>query len=322
MTVLLVISAFFSVRLGTRDSSFSELLSALFYPDQMDSFTAAVIQKRLPRTVFSILAGGGLAVSGALVQSVTRNPIADPGILGINMGASLAVVIGISFFGLSSYMSYIVFGLLGAFMTALLVYRIGSIGVSGATPVKLALAGMVISIAFSSFINCLVLPQQHVMDQFRFWQVGGVGRATFPAIVSLLPFLVAGFLLALFLASSLNILELGDQIAESLGVSIQTIRLLSAVASVLLCGSITAIGGPISFVGLIIPHLIRMIFDVDMLFLIPTSALSGGVLLTWCDILGRIIAPPSEIEVGILTAIIGAPLLIFFTLRNDGGRKK
>ncbi|MDU2131082.1 MAG: iron ABC transporter permease [Finegoldia magna] len=326
LSILLLLVVFIlSLRFGSRDSSFSDLLSAFFggvFPrmsGKANEFTLLVIKERMPRTVFSLLAGASLGISGLLMQTVTKNPIADPGIMGVNMGASFAVVIGMVFFNMKTSFDFIIFALVGAFLTSAFVYMVASIGPSGPGPIKLALAGSATALALSSLVSMLILPNNNVMDQFRFWQVGSVGRAEWDGIMGLLPFLLVGWILAFYLSSSLNVLALGDDIATGLGVKIVRTRFLAALAASILCGSVTAIGGPIGFIGLMVPHLVQILIGPDIRWSMPISALFGAILLTASDVLGRVIARPAEVEVGIVTAIIGAPILIWVSLRIKKG---
>ena len=280
MTVLLCIlsllfCALLSVAYGSKAVSFQTVFRSLFH-FASDSFDASVVQARIPRTVFGILAGAALAVSGSVMQAVTRNPIADPSILGVNTGASLFVVCGIAFFHISSGNQYIWLAFAGASITAVLVYGLASAGHEGATPVKLALAG-----------------------------------AAWSDIRLLLPYFLTGFILCIFLASSLNTLALGDEAATGLGLNVPLIRAVSTVASVLLCASTTALAGPISFIGLMIPHLVRLLLGSDMRRIIPVSAVCGSCLLLIADVLGRVLGRPGELESGIITTLIGAPVFVF-----------
>lgn len=279
------------------------------------SFDSLVVRERIPRTVFSILAGASLGVSGALMQAVTRNPIADPGILGVNTGASLFVVSGIAFFHINTANQYIWFALAGAAVTAAFVYRIGSMGYGGATPIKLALAGAAASAALSSFVSAVILPRADVMDAFRFWQAGSVSGATWEGILSVSPFLAAGFSIGILSASALNALSLGDDVATGLGVNTGLVRITGALAGVLLCGATTALAGPIGFVGLMIPHTMRLVCGPNLRYVIPMSAIGGAILLTVSDIIGRLIGYPGELEAGIVTAFFGAPILILIAMR-------
>ena len=303
--ILLGMCILASLAWGSRYIHFSEVINSLTQSKDM-SFNALVVRERIPRTVFSLIAGASLGVSGALMQSITRNPIADPSILGVNTGASLFVVIGITFFNLSTANGYIWFALVGAAITAICVYGIASIGAGGITPIKLALAGSAVSAILSSLVSLIILPRADVMDAYRFWQVGSLSGA----IKAVLPFLIVGFVISIVSTPALNALSLGDELATGLGVNTGLVRILCAIAGVILCGATTAIAGPIGFVGLMIPHTIRLIFGSDMKNLIPMSAIGGAIILTISDVIGRIIGSPSELEVGIITAFLGAPILI------------
>jgi len=307
--ILLGICVLASLAWGSRYVEFNQVINALRDSNDV-SFNALVVRERIPRTVFSIIAGASLGISGALMQSITRNPIADPSILGVNTGASLFVVAGITFFGINTANEYIWFALVGAGISAVCVYVIASIGSGGITPIKLALAGSAISAILSSLVSLLILPRADVMDAYRFWQVGSVSGATWEGIYSVLPFIVIGLIISIVATPALNALALGDEVATGLGVKTGLVRTICAIAGVTLCGAITAISGPIGFVGLMIPHTIRLIFGSNMKSIVPMSAVGGAILLTVSDIIGRLIGSPSELEVGIITAFLGAPILI------------
>ncbi|MEC9051897.1 MAG: iron ABC transporter permease, partial [Actinomycetota bacterium] len=276
----------------------------------------AAVAKRVPRTLLAMLVGAALAVSGAVMQGVTRNPLADPGILGVTTGAALFVVAGIAFFGLASPTSYIWVAIAGAALAASFVYAVGSLGRGGATPLKLALAGAASSAAFTSLISAILLPRIDVMDSFRFWQIGGVGGAQTEKTLQVLPFLAVGALLSLATARGLNSLALGDDLARGLGEHVGRTRLLAAVGAVTLAGAATAIAGPIGFVGLAVPHLCRLLVGVDHRWLLPFSAVMGAALLTTADVVGRLVARPAEVDVGIVTALLGAPVFIAIVRRQ------
>jgi len=244
------------------------------------------------------------------MQSITRNPIADPSILGVNTGASLFVVIGMAFFNINSANQYIWIALAGAGITSIFVYGIASIGSGGMTPIKLALAGCATSAVLSSLVSAAILPRSEVMDAYRFWQVGSVSGATWGSINLILPFIIIGLIISIASAPALNILALGDDVATGLGVNIGIIRIICAIAGVILSGATTAIDGPIGFIGLMIPHNIRLIFGSNLRGIVPMSAIGGAALLIISDVLGRVIGSPGEIQVGIITAFLGAPILI------------
>ncbi len=312
---LMLIAALLSVSLGSRTVSVAEILSSFLDPTQ-EGIAQAAVRQRLPRTVLAIVVGAALGLSGALMQGVTRNPLADPGILGINTGAALAVVTGLAFFGISSPAQHMWLAIAGAGAAAVFVYLIGSLGRGGATPLKLALAGAATMAALSSLISGILLPRVEIITVFRFWQIGGVGGATMPAVLQVLPFLAVGALLAAFAARSLNSLALGDDLATGLGERVARARLLGGIGAVLLCGATTAVAGPIAFVGLVVPHTARLLAGVDHRWLLPLSAMMGAALLTVADVIGRLVARPTELEAGVVTALIGAPVFIAIVRRR------
>ena len=303
-----------SVTIGSRDVAWSDVVAAL--GGSTEGFGQAAVAKRVPRTVLAVLAGAALAVAGAVMQGVTRNPLADPGILGVNMGASLAVVSGLAFFRLSSATSQIWVAILGAAAAAVFVYVVGSLGRGGATPLKLALAGAATSAALASFISAVVLPRNDIADNVRSWQIGGVGGGTFASVQQVLPFLAVGFAICLLSARGLNSLALGDELAAGLGERVAVARGSAALGAVVLCGAATAVTGPIGFVGLVVPHACRLVVGVDHRWLLPISALVGAALLTGADVLGRILVRPAELDVGIITALVGAPFFISIVRRQ------
>ena len=306
---LLSVMAIFSISLGAKNIAFSKVIDVLLGNDP-DSLEQAIILQRIPRTIFGILAGGALGISGALMQSITRNPIADPSILGVNTGASLFVVAGIAFFNITVAYQYIWLAIIGAGVTAVFVYSVASMGKDGATPLKLALSGSAVSIVLGSLVSTIMLPNNRVMEAFRFWQVGSIGSATWENIMLISPFLIVGFIISMFISGYLNNLALGDEAATALGTNVVMTRTIGALSSVLLCGATTALAGPIGFVGLIIPHIIRLIFGSEMSKMLPLSFLGSAILMLVSDIIGRIISLPGETEVGIVTAVIGAPVFI------------
>ncbi len=312
--VLLVLAGVASVAFGVRSVGLDEIVGGVL--GSTDTIGEAAVAKRVPRTALAMIVGAALAVSGAVMQGVTRNPLADPGILGVTTGAALFVVAGIAFFGLASPTSYIWVAIAGAALAASFVYAVGSLGRGGATPLKLALAGAASSAAFTSLISAILLPRIDVMDSFRFWQIGGVGGAQTEKTLQVLPFLAVGALLSLATARGLNSLALGDDLARGLGEHVGRTRLLAAVGAVTLAGAATAVAGPIGFVGLAVPHLCRLLVGVDHRWLLPFSAVLGAALLTTADVVGRLVARPVEVDVGIVTALLGAPVFIAIVRRQ------
>ena len=295
--LFLAICVILSLALGSKNIEFSQVINALNNSSDT-SFAALVVRERIPRTVFSIMAGTSLGISGALIQSITRNPIADPSILGVNTGASLFVVVGIAFLNISSPNQYIWLALAGAAVTSVFVYIVASMGNGGITPIKLALAGSATSAVLSSLVSAIMLPRGDVMDAFRFWQLGSVSGATWESIKLILPFVIIGLIISIAATPALNILALGDEVATGLGVNTGIIRIIFAIAS------------PIGFIGLMILHSIRLIFGSNLKGIVPLSAIGGAALLTISDTIGRVIGSPGEVQVGIITAFIGAPILI------------
>ena len=312
--VLLVVLFAASLAFGARDVSLDEILAAL--SGRANGVGEAAVTLRMPRTVLAMLVGAALALSGCAMQAVTRNPLADPAILGITPGASLAVVIGIAFFGLSSSYSYIGVATLGAAVASIFVYAVGSMGRGGATPLKLALAGAASAAAFTSLVSAILLPRVDILETFRFWQIGGVGGASWDRILVVAPFLGLGALICLASARGMNSLALGDDMAAGLGVRVGRTRLLAAAGAVILAGAATAIAGPIGFVGLVVPHLCRLLVGVGHRWLVPFSAVAGAALLTAADLVGRLVARPDEVDVGIITALVGAPIFIWIVRRQ------
>ena len=310
---LFVLSIIASLVFGARSLTLQEVLDGIM--QLSESMSASVIQKRVIRTIFGLCCGAALGIAGVLMQAVTRNPIADPSILGVNTGAALFVVCGMAFFHISSPHQYIWFALTGAMLTAVFVFGIGSLGRGGATPLKLVLAGAATSAALQSLVTAVMIPRTYVMNQFRFWQVGSVGAGTWDSIYLLFPFLLIGMMMAILSAPALNALALGDEAAKGLGVKTGTWRMVSALVGVLLCGATTAVAGPIGFVGLLATHVMRLLFGSNNKLMIPMSALSGAVILNISDVLGRLIGRPGELEVGVVTAFVGAPLLIMIAMK-------
>lgn len=313
--ILLIACMIASLSLGARIVSFQELIDGLFNQN-IDSYGANVVRKRFSRTIFGLLCGAALGAAGTLMQAVTRNPLADPSILGVNTGAALFVVCGIAFLNISTANQYIWLALIGAALTAAFVFGIGSMGRGGATPIKLVLAGAATTAALSSLVTAIMIPNSYAMDQFRFWQVGSVGSGTWSSITTFLPFLIVGMLIAVITAPALNALALGDDVATGLGVRPVFLRLAAAFGGVILCGAATALAGPIGFIGLLSTHVMRLVLGPDLRFLIPMSAIAGAIILTLSDVAGRLIASPGELEVGVVTAFIGAPILILLAMKS------
>lgn len=311
---LLALLVMASVSFGARDVSVGDILGGL--GGSTDTVSEAAVVKRIPRTVLAVLVGSALAMSGAVLQAVTRNPIAEPAILGISTGASFAVVVGISFFGLSRPYSSMLVAIIGAAGSAVFVYVVGSLGRGGATPLRLTLAGAAASAAFVSLTSAVMLPRVDLMRTFQFWRIGSIGGASWERVTTILPLLLIGVVICLLCSRGLNSLALGDELSTGLGENVRRTRLLAAVGAVVLCGAAVAVSGPIGFVGLIVPHLCRLVVGTDHRWLLPFCALGGAALLLAADVIGRVIARPEEIEVGIVTAFVGVPLFIWIVRRQ------
>lgn len=313
--VVLLAFCLASLTIGARSVGVGTMIDAVtaFDPANGDH---AVVLSRVPRTVVGLLIGSALATAGAALQGVARNPLADPGILGINAGASLAVVVGIHLFGLGSASGYIWFAFAGAGAAAVAVYAVASLGREGATPIKLALAGAALAAGLGSLTNAVLVSSQETLDAFRFWQVGTLSGRGWDVIGTVTPFIVAGLVLTLATGRVLNSLALGDDVARGLGQNVNLARGITALGVVVLCGASVAAAGPIAFVGLVIPHMVRLVVGADYRWILPFSALLGPVLLLGADILGRVILPPGEVQVGIMTAVVGAPFFIWLVRRR------
>ncbi|MET9498003.1 iron chelate uptake ABC transporter family permease subunit [Streptomyces sp. NPDC006552] len=301
-----------SIAVGAKPLALDQVWHGLFH----DSGTYAdiVVGERVSRTLLGLLAGVALGLAGAVLQALTRNPLADPGILGINMGASAAVVTAISFFGVTSLSGYVWFAFFGAAAVGVLVYVLG--GTRSATPVRLALAGTAITAALSGYLYAVMITDDVALNRMRFWQVGSLASAKTDIIQQVLPFIAVGVVLALALARPLNAMAMGDDTARALGAHLGRTRALSMAAATLLCGAATAACGPIVFVGLMVPHIVRSFTGPDMRWILPYAAVLSPVLLLGADVVGRLVARPAELQVGIVTAVIGAPVFIFLVRRR------
>jgi len=316
-TAILGALVLLSIALGSKPIAIGTVLDAFTAYDASLDDHIIIRDLRLPRTEVGILIGVALGLSGAVMQGVARNPLADPGILGVNAGAALFVVIAIFVFGVTSLLGYVWFSFAGAAAAAVAVYAIGSLGREGATPIKLSLAGVAISVLLGSVTSAILLIDIATLDAFRFWAVGSLAGRTTEIATQMAPFIIAGSLLALVCAPALNALALGDDMAKGLGQRVGRARAVSALAVVVLCGAATAAAGPIGFVGLVVPHVARMITGPDYRWILPYSMVLAPILLLGSDILGRIVLRPGELQVGIVTAAIGAPFFVWLVRRRN-----
>ncbi len=276
---------------------------------------------RVPRTALGLAAGAALGLSGCVMQALTRNPLADPGILGVSAGAAFAIVLAAGVAGIGSLLGYIWFAFAGAMAASVVVYLLGRLGRSGSTPVKLALAGVAVTAVLSSLTSAVVLTDPAALDRFRFWSAGSLADQDASTVLRVLPFLGLGALLALASAPALNSLALGDDVAASLGRRLGLVRLQGVVAVTLLTGAAVAVIGPVVFIGLVVPHVARVLAQYaglgpDHRWLLPLSAALAAALLLGADILGRVMARPVEVQAGIIVAFVGGPFFIALVRRR------
>ncbi|MEE1836379.1 FecCD family ABC transporter permease [Streptomyces sp. SP17KL33] len=276
---------------------------------------------RLPRTALALATGAALGLSGSLMQALTRNPLADPGILGVSAGAAFAVVLSVGVLGIGSVYGYIWFAFGGAFAASVLVYLLGGLGRSGSTPVKLALAGVAVTSLLFSLTSAIALTDPDALNRYRFWSAGSLANQDEAVLVRVLPFLAVGAILALACAPALNSLALGDDVAKSLGLKLGLVRVQGVVAVTLLTGVAVAVIGPVVFVGLVVPHIARVLAQLagigpDHRWLLPLSAVLAPCLLLTADIAGRLLARPTEIQAGVLVAFVGGPFFIALVRRR------
>jgi iron complex transport system permease protein len=313
-----LLATLLSLRIGSLDVSTADAWDAIFNFNP-DSYEQTVVRAlRVPRTAVALAVGASLAVAGAVMQGVTRNPLADPFILGVSSGASFALVTAIYFLGITAPTGYIWFAFAGALAASVLVLLIGSAGRDGPTPVKLALAGVVISAALGAWTSTLLLLDEETFDVVRFWVAGSVVNRDMGTFLLVLPFLLGGAFACILLGHQLNVLTMGDETASALGMRAGRTRLICSLLVVVITGAAVAVAGPIGFVGLAIPHMVRAIVGPDYRWVLPMSFLFGAIFLVAADIVGRIVARPGELEVGIVTAFVGAPFMVMLARRGGG----
>lgn len=306
----LAVTLFFSVTEGARDIGLATILDALFNPDPGNVEHTVVRDLRLPRTAIGLAVGAALGASGTILQGATRNPLADPGILGLHAGAALAVVFGIVMLDIHALSAQVCLALAGAGVAMTVVYSVAAVGREGATPVKLALSGAALSAAMMSVTSALLISSVDALEEIRFWQVGSLAGRPFGVLLAVLPFLAVGFALAIAVSRLLDGLALGDDVARALGHRVRLSRGISLLAAVILAGAATAVAGPIAFIGLTVPHIARVFVGTSYRWILPYSMVLAPALLLFADILGRVVARPGEVQVGIVTAMIGAPVFI------------
>nr|WP_268255441.1 iron chelate uptake ABC transporter family permease subunit [Streptomyces litmocidini] len=313
--VLLALAVLASVMFGSKPTSAADVLRVV--TGGGDGYLRTVVESRYPRTALGLLAGLCLGVAGTLMQGITRNPLAEPGLLGINAGASAAVVAATAFLGASGQHETIWWALAGALATGVVVHLVGTAG-GGGGPVRLVLAGAVLSAVLAAFVQAVALSRPQVFDTYRYWVVGSLGGRGFDALWAVLPFAAVGLVLAVLLAPGLNAMAMGDDKAASLGISPVRVKGTGLLAATLLSAAATAAVGPIAFVGLAVPHLVRVLVGADFRLQILFTSLAGPALLLFADVIGRVLLRPQELMVGVVTAFVGAPALLFAVRRMRG----
>lgn len=317
----LVALCLLSLALGALRVPLGQVVDTLLGHPPSSRIDHVIWSVRLPRTALGLAAGAALGLSGALMQALTRNPLADPGVLGVSAGAAFAIVLSVGVFGLGTLYGYIWFAFAGALVASVLVYLLGGLGGSGTTPVKLALAGVAVTSLLSSLTSAVVLTDPDALNRYRFWEAGSLANQSNDALTQVLPFLAVGAVLALAGAPALNSLALGDDVAASLGLRLGLVRIQGVLAVTFLTGGAVAVIGPVVFVGLVVPHIARVLTQAagigpDHRWLLPLSAVLAPCLLLLADIVGRIVARPVEIQAGILVAFIGGPFFIVMVRRR------
>lgn len=311
----LLFAVLLSLAVGARSIAPSAVLDALLHGGHSDD--AEVIRNmRVPRTLIGLMVGAALALAGTVLQGITRNPIADPGILGISQGASVGVVLAIAYAGVHTLTGYVWFAFAGAAIASVAVYAIASSGRGGATPVKLALGGAAINALLVSVTMAVLTTKASALDEFRFWQVGSIAGREAQVAQQIWPFLLVGAVLVLSVARGLDALALGEDMARGLGQKIATVRIVGGIGATVLTGVGVAAAGPIAFIGLAVPHIARAVVGSDHRWVLPMAALIGPVMLLVSDVIGRIVFPPSEIPAGVMTALIGVPFLVTLVRRK------
>ncbi|MFF7182232.1 iron chelate uptake ABC transporter family permease subunit [Streptomyces sp. NPDC008121] len=310
---VLLLVCVLSIMIGAKPVPFGDVWHGLFQNTGTGN-DVIIRDVRVPRTLLGLLVGVALGLSGAVMQGLTRNPLAEPGLLGVNAGAAAAVVSAIAFLGITEVSDYVWFAFLGAAVVSVVVYVLG--GSRGATPVRLALAGTAATAALYGYVNAVQLLNSAALDRLRFWTVGSLASADMETVRRVAPFTLVGVVLALLISRPLNAMEMGDDTARALGAHLNRTRVIAMVSVTLMCGAATAACGPIVFIGLMVPYLVRALTGPDMRWILPYAAVLAPVLLLGSDVIGRLVARPSELQVGIVTALVGGPVFIRLVRRK------
>lgn len=308
--LVLLISLVASITLGAADIPLSKIPAALIaFDSSIDHLIICTV--RLPRSLIAILVGAAIAVAGTLMQGITRNPLADPGILGINAGAVMAVVMTSFIFGTSSPIIYAWSAFLGAGVAAVTVYFLGSLGRGGLTPLNITIAGAALTAFLSSITTGILILSQRTLDEIRFWLAGSVAGSDFTLFLQVLPYIGIGLVVAFVIGKPITTLSLGEDVARGLGQRTAWVKITAAISVVLLAGSAVAAAGPIGFIGLVVPHIVRFFVGFDYRWILPYSAVFGAILLLVADIAARLLIKPQELPVGVMTALLGTPFFIY-----------
>ncbi|WP_085522207.1 FecCD family ABC transporter permease [Tuberibacillus sp. Marseille-P3662] len=312
--ILLLLSMVASIIFGLTDINLSMVFDA--YTHYTGSNNQVIIREtRVPRALIATAIGSSLAISGALMQGITKNPLASPNILGVNAGASFFIVIAVTMFGVTSISAFTWLSFAGATVAALIVYIVGSLG-NEISPVRLTLAGAAIAALFSSLTQGFLVLNEKALDAVLFWLIGSVQGRDLETLTAVLPYLVAGWILSIVISSKMNVLILGEKVAKSLGQNILITKMIVGLIVILLAGGSVAVAGPIGFIGIVIPHIAKWLVGQDYRWLIPYSALLGAILLLLADITARYVIMPSEVPVGIMTAVIGTPFFVYIARKG------
>ncbi|MFS0775424.1 iron ABC transporter permease [Neobacillus sp. 3P2-tot-E-2] len=317
IVLLLLMAA--SIVYGYTDTTWKMAIDALTNFDGSNEHI--IIQSvRIPRAFIAAAVGASLAISGVLMQTVTKNPLASPDIFGVNAGAGVAVVIAVTVFSIGSLQLFTWLSFFGAAVAAISVYAIGSVGREGLTPMKLTLAGAAMTALFASFTQGILVLNEAALEQVLFWLAGSVAGRSLDNLIAVLPYLIGGWIISLIIATKMNVLSMGEDVAKGLGLNTALLKITIGIVVILLSGGAVAVAGPIGFIGIVVPHLTRSIVGIDHRWVIPFSGLLGGVLLLAADIASRYILMPQEVPVGVMTAIIGTPFFIYIARKGFNGR--
>lgn len=310
LLLLLFVCFITSLTTGASANSLAILIESFTHFN--DSFEHIVIQEvRLPRAIAAVFSGAGMAVSGCLLQGITRNPLASPSLLAINAGATFAVVLTTFILGSLSLYAIPIFAVIGAIIASLVVYLISTAGLGGATPLKMTISGAIISSFLISLTTSLLIYSRETLEKVRFWTAGSLSDIDFLITLSAIPYTLLGLVVALTLGRHLNVIVLGEEISQSLGQNTKAVKFISIMASIFCASGAVAMTGPVAFIGLVAPHLVRIRMNqVNYLWILPYCALAGACIMLLADSVARILIAPQEIPVGICTALIGAPVLI------------